>query len=115
MKQVHFILQSKGGVGKSLLTALIGQKKRQKENILFVDLDSSTKSTMRQLRFLGSGRIEDVSLLNEKDVLIRDNLISYLESLTESSFEEIYLDFGAPESEQFPSLVERDIPFEELM
>ncbi|KAA6437097.1 hypothetical protein FEM33_20275 [Dyadobacter flavalbus] len=115
MKQVHFIMQSKGGVGKSLLAALIGLKSQNSESTAFVDLDCSTKSSMRQLKFLGGNRLEAVSLLNEKEVLVRDNLVSYLESLVNTPFEEIIFDFGAPESEQFPALIERDLPFEEFM
>lgn len=115
MKQVHLIMQSKGGVGKSLLTALIGLQRQNSESTAFVDLDCSTQSSMRQLKFLDKNRLEAISLLNEKDVLVRDNLISYLESLIDTPFEEIIFDFGAPESEQFPALVERDLPFEEFM
>jgi len=115
MTQTHFILQSKGGVGKSTLASTIALKLHDKESVGFVDMDSSTKSSMRQLKFLGTNRLEAVSLLNDKEVLVRDNLISYLESLADTPFDQIFFDFGAPESEQFPALIERDLPFEEFM
>lgn len=115
MKRVNLIIQSKGGVGKSLLSTLIGLKRMGSETTAFVDLDSSTQSSLRQLAFLDPARLETVSLLNEKQVLVRDNLISYLESLSEAPFDEIFFDFGAPESEQFPALIERDLPFDEFL
>ena len=115
MKHIHFILQSKGGVGKSLLAALMGLKRMGSEATAFVDLDSSTQSSMRQLAFLGSQRLENVSLLNQKQVLVRDNLVAYLESLADAPFEEFFFDFGAPESEQFPALIGQDLPFDEFL
>lgn len=111
MKQLHFIIQAKGGVGKSLLTYLFALTQQNNSGSLFVDVDSSTETSTRQLHFLGDSRTESLSLLNDKEVLVRDNLISYLESLAESPFETIYFDFGAPESEQLPALLERDVPF----
>lgn len=115
MKRINLIISSKGGVGKSLLSTLFGLKRMGSVTTAFVDLDSSTRSSMRQLAFLDPARLEAVSLLNEKQVLVRDNLISYLESLSQAPFDEIFFDFGAPESEQFPALIERDLPFEEFL
>ncbi len=115
MKQLHFIIQAKGGVGKSLLTYLFALTQQNNSGSLFVDVDSSTETSTRQLHFLGDSRTESLSLLNDKEVLVRDNLISYLESLAESPFETIYFDFGAPESEQLPALLERDVPFLEFL
>ncbi|MCF2489685.1 hypothetical protein [Dyadobacter sp. CY347] len=115
MKELNFILQAKGGVGKSLLTYLLGIAKQNCNKSLFVDLDSSTGTSSRQLKFLGESRTETVSLLNEKEVLVRDNLVSYIESLVDTPFEKVYFDLGAPESEQFPALLEIDLPFRQFM
>ena len=115
MKQLHFIVQAKGGVGKSLLTYLFGLTKQQDEPSLFVDVDSSTQTSTRQLTFLGEDRTETLSLLNDKEVLVRDKFIAYLESLVDTPFNDIYFDFGAPESEQLPALIERDLPFKEFL
>jgi cellulose biosynthesis protein BcsQ len=41
MKQVNLILQSKGGVGKSLLTWFLANRYSD-ENVLFMDVDEST-------------------------------------------------------------------------
>jgi cellulose biosynthesis protein BcsQ len=115
MKELNFILQAKGGVGKSLLTYLLGIAKQNCNKSLFVDLDSSTGTSSRQLKFLGESRTETVSLLNEKEVLVRDNLVSYIESLVDTPFDKVYFDLGAPESEQFPALLEIDLPFKQFM
>jgi cellulose biosynthesis protein BcsQ len=111
MKKLHFIIQAKGGVGKSLLMYLFALKHHKRSECLFVDLDASTHTAKRQLTFVDQEQFDSVSLMDEKGLLVRDNLINYLQSASESEFEEIYFDFGAPESEQLPSLMEYDIPF----
>ena len=116
MKQLHFIVQAKGGVGKSMLTYLLGLAKDDDKNqSLFVDVDSSTQTSTRQLKFLGENRMETLSLLNDKEVLVRDNLVSYLESIVNLHFNNVFFDFGAPESEQVPALIDRDLPLKEFM
>ena len=115
MKQLHFIVQAKGGVGKSMLTYLLALAKENDAQSLFVDVDSSTQTSTRQLKFLGENRMETLSLLNEKEVLVRDNLVSYLESIVNLPFNNVYFDFGAPESEQVPALIDRDLPLKEFM
>lgn len=114
MKKLHFIAQSKGGVGKSLLMYLMALKNHHKPGTLFVDMDASTFTSERQLLFLSSEQFDKVSLLNERAALERDNLISYLTTLSRSQYQEIYIDMGAPESEQLPALIEFDIPLKEL-
>ncbi len=115
MRTLHFIIQAKGGVGKSLLTYLIAQSQKDNPNSYFVDLDGSTHTSTRQLQFLDQERVEAVNLLNNSDVLIRDLLIQYLESLAKTHFTDVYLDFGAPESEQFPALISKDLPFSDFL
>ncbi len=110
---IEFTLQSKGGVGKSFHTYCRALSVPD-EHSLFVDVDSSTQTSTRQLKFLGAERLETISLLDNRDVLVRDTFLGYMESLSESAFERIYMDFGAPESEQIPALIQRDIPFREF-
>ncbi|MGV3600025.1 MAG: hypothetical protein ACO1N1_02415 [Dyadobacter fermentans] len=110
---IEFTLQSKGGVGKSLHTYCRALSVPE-EHSLFVDVDSSTQTSTRQLKFLGPERVETISLLDARDVLVRDKFLGYMESLSESNFSRIYMDFGAPESEQIPALIQRDIPFKEF-
>lgn len=114
MKNLHFIIQSKGGVGKSCLSYLFALSNEGNKNSHFIDNDSSTKTSTRQLQFLEDSRIDTISLLDGRDVLIRDRLVSVLENLTDIPFTDIYFDFGAPESEQFPALLEHDLPFKEF-
>jgi cellulose biosynthesis protein BcsQ len=53
MKIFYFNIQSKGGAGKSMLTYLQALKHETNDQAVFVDLDSSTKTSVRQLRFIG--------------------------------------------------------------
>jgi hypothetical protein len=109
-RRFHFILQAKGGVGKSLYTYLRALTEADSSS-LFVDVDSSTKTSLRQLTFLGEQRLESLSLIDKREVLVRDIFVGYIESLADSPFQEIFMDFGAPESEQFPALIARDLDF----
>lgn len=52
MKNYHFIIQAKGGVGKSMLTYLYALNNEQNPSVLFLDVDNSTKTSDRQLGFL---------------------------------------------------------------
>ena len=108
MKKLHFIAQSKGGVGKSLLMYLMALKNCHKENCLFVDMDASTFTSRRQLSFVDEDKLDTVSLLNERAAIQRDNLFVYLDKLSRSRYQEVYIDLGAPESEQLPALIEFD-------
>jgi len=51
MKSFYFNIQSKGGSGKSMLTYLQALKHEKNEKAAFVDLDSSTQTSTRQLHF----------------------------------------------------------------
>lgn len=115
-KLLKIIASNKGGNGKSLLTALFYQCYQNREDILFIDLDNSTKTSTKQLKNLGENRLKTISLLNESDVLDRNNLILFLESLAENEqFNEFIADFGSPEAEQLPYLLQNDIDFKEFM
>jgi MinD-like ATPase involved in chromosome partitioning or flagellar assembly len=114
--ELNLICQSKGGSGKTLLGTLIAHvfAQRNHKNVLFVDMDSSTNSLSKNI----AGLIKDenkerVSLLNNKQVLVRDLLISYIESLSDLHFTKIYADMGSPESEQLPSIF-NDLNFAEF-
>jgi len=110
---IAIVAQAKGGSGKSFFTYCQSLSVPE-ENSLFVDADSSTQTSSRQLKHLGQDRLETISLLDNRDVLVRDTFLGYMESLVESNFEKFYMDLGAPESEQMPALIHRDIPFREF-
>lgn len=114
-RQLNFILCAKGGVGKSILSYLFAIAKEKEAECLFIDTDNSTQTSKKQLRFLGNDRVELLSLLNNNEVLVRDNLVSYLESLVDSPFTQFYFDLGSPESEQMPAFIERDLPLKEFL
>jgi len=110
MKNLHFIVQAKGGVGKSILMYLFALKNFRNRKCLFIDVDASTQTSTRQLKFVHQDQSDVANLLDEKGLLIRDNLLAYLQRIAKEDFEEAYFDFGAPESEQLPALMEYDIP-----
>ncbi len=105
-------IQSKGGAGKSFHTYFRALSELD-GNSLFVDVDSSTQTSTRQLKFLGNERVETLSLLDKRDVLVRDAFLGYMESIAQCNFNKVYFDFGAAESQQLPALL-RDIPMAEF-
>ncbi|AFK05580.1 hypothetical protein Emtol_0313 (plasmid) [Emticicia oligotrophica DSM 17448] len=115
-KSIHFIIQSKGGVGKSFLTYLIALKNQFNDSVAFFDLDSSTETSVNQLKFLKEkSRVYKISLLDERKKIIRDRLLTIIKKITQiSEIQDFYLDFGAPESEQLPALFSLDFKTEAL-
>ena len=114
--ELNLICQAKGGSGKTMLATLIAHAYTQKndKSVLFVDMDSSTNSLSKNIAgLIKEENKERVSLLNNKQVLVRDLLISYIESLADLHFTKIYADMGAPESEQLPALL-TDLDFVEF-
>ena len=115
MKTYHFNIQSKGGAGKSMLTYLQALKHEKDEKSLFVDLDSSTKTSVRQLRFIGvRKRVVEVDIFDRLRKIERERLFQVLETLNKTPYESIYVDFGAPESEQLPGLFSIDFTIDEF-
>jgi hypothetical protein len=115
MKTYYFNIQSKGGAGKSMLTYLQALRYEGDENSLFVDLDSSTKTSVRQLRFIGlKKRVVEVDIFDRLRKIEREKLFQVLESVNRTPHERVFVDFGAPESEQLPSLFSIDFTVEEF-
>ena len=117
MKKFYFNLQAKGGVGKSFLTALIALKKEDNPEAYFVDLDSSVKTSTQQLKFLQGktpARFAGMNLLDHRNKIDRQLLFENLNILSSKDYKEFYLDFGAPESAEFPSLFGTDYNIEEF-
>ncbi len=115
-KVFNFIIQAKGGVGKSFLTYLIAVKHEEDASRTFIDVDSSTKTSKAQLRFLArkERRLAEIDLLDGYRKIARDRLFDSLQQLSELENQVFYLDFGAPESEQMPALLTLDLNQEEL-
>ncbi len=111
MKTFYFNVQAKGGAGKSMLTYLQALKNEDNDRVGFVDLDSSTQTSRRQLRFIAAKnekRLYSIDLFNNHKKIEREKMFQVLEALNTTDFDAIYIDFGAPESEQLPSLLELD-------
>ncbi len=65
MKQVNLILQSKGGVGKSLFIWFVAQNQKE-EKTNFIDLDESTQTSSARLgAVVGKERVRSFKILNE--------------------------------------------------
>lgn len=117
MKTFFFNIQSKGGAGKSMLTYLQALKHEKNEKAAFVDLDSSTQTSTRQLHFLTKqegNRLFSVDIFDNLKKIERERLYDVLQAFNTQLFDEIYIDFGAPESEQLPSLFSLDFSIEEF-
>jgi hypothetical protein len=117
MKTFYFNIQSKGGAGKSMLTYLQALKHEKNEKVAFVDLDSSTQTSTRQLHFLTqqeANRLFSVDIFDNLKKIEREKLYDVLQAFNTQPFDEIYIDFGAPESEQLPSLFSLDFSIEEF-
>lgn len=110
MKQVNLILQSKGGVGKSLFMWFIAQQ-HKKQKTFFIDLDESTQTSSARLgAVVGKDRVKAFKILNEYKKLEREKIIGIFEGLANAKSETFYIDFGAPESAEFLSLLLHDVP-----
>lgn len=110
MKTIHLILQSKGGVGKSLFTWFVAHAEKETKTS-FIDLDESTHTSANRLEsIVGNKRIRHVEILNDSKRLEREKIIGLFESLSKAQSPNIYIDFGASESEEFKKLLEFDIP-----
>lgn len=114
MKTVQLILQAKGGVGKSLFTWFVAHAEKDSKTA-FIDLDESTRTSANRLEsIVGNKRIRHVEILNDSKRLEREKIISLFESLSKAQSPNVYIDFGASESEEFRKLLTYDIPAEIL-
>ncbi|TDE09807.1 hypothetical protein [Dyadobacter psychrotolerans] len=114
-KKFNFIIQSKGGVGKSFLTYILGVKHEDNKDTYLLDVDGSTKTSTKQLKFLhDQKRIGKIDLLDKQERIARDKLFGSIEEIAELSYTNYILDFGAPECEQLPALFSRDVNQEDL-
>lgn len=100
-KEVIFILQSKGGVGKSMLAYLLANKHLDK--YAYVDLDNTTRTSKKQLSFATD--LFEIDVQNIDKQIDREKIINLFEFITNLEKSTI-VDFGASESEQFLHLLE---------
>ena len=118
MKKKFFLnIQSKGGSGKSMLTYLQALKNETNEKTCFVDLDSYNKISTQQLKFIGlhsSDRIIQIEMFDNLKKIERNKLFDILSALNAYNFDEFYIDFGTPESAQFPALLQVDFTVDEF-
>lgn len=108
LKKLFLNIMQKGGTGKTTLSLLAAYKNSTNPKVIFIDADSSTRSLSRSLSYLKSNETERVfktSLLNpDNNIIDRTILFNDLEAISKIDFEIAFMDFGAPESEQFQHL-----------
>lgn len=105
MKKMTFIIQSKGGVGKSALTymmanKLLSQDKETFEKTVFVDMDEGTRTTTTQLQF---ATINSLKLVSAKTKQIDRSLLDkfFIGFAEQEDYTNAICDMGATTSEQF--------------
>jgi hypothetical protein len=114
MKKVNLVLQSKGGVGKSLFLWFVAQLEKENKTV-FIDLDESTQTSSARLGIVvGENRVKHFKILNENKKLEREKILNLFEMISETKTDKWYIDFGAPESEEFRRLLEFDISAKNL-
>lgn len=114
-KTLNFVLQSKGGVGKSFLIWLAANKYKDNENVIFIDLDNSTKTTNQRLaNVVGEDRVSHYSILDDQKKIEREAFLNMLAEFSEVDFEQMFVDFGAPESEEFLKFLQYELTVETL-
>ena len=114
MKQVNLVLQSKGGVGKSLFIWFVAQNQKE-EKTNFIDLDESTQTSVARLgAVVGDQRVRSFKILNEYKKLEREKIVELFEGLAGGKSDKYFIDFGAPESGEFLSLLQHDAKADDL-
>lgn len=96
MKKIVFIVQSKGGSGKSILTFMLAEKHLQAR---IIEMDDATKTTSIQLAYR---KPLLVSFLNENKTIDRGLFDLFLEKIETSKHDLFICDLGASISEQLP-------------
>ena len=117
MKTMYLNIQSKGGAGKSMLTYLQGLKHQENDQVAFVDLDSSTQTSFKQLKFIcdkNQDRVLRIDIFDNFKKIEREKLFQIFEALNAFNYKEFFIDFGAPESEQLPGLFSIDFSIDEF-
>ena len=96
-KKLTFIAQSKGGVGKSLLTFILANKYPE---FRFFDLDDATKTSTKHLKF---AKVDFISLMSDETQSVqRANLDDFFQKIAKGSYENYVCDLGSNMSEQLP-------------
>ncbi len=109
LKKVNFIVQSKGGVGKSLFAWFAAQVKKE-QPVMFVDLDKSTRTSTRLTQLLGQQKVAQADILDVEKKLDRVKFMNMFEDFAQLDYHEFFVDLGAPESDEFKSMLEFDFP-----
>lgn len=106
-RRFYLTVQAKGGSGKSMLIYLYALKNEYNSRAYFIDLDSSVKSSLQQLKFIQGKKPARFALMNlcdDRNRIDRQLLFEKFQEQSLTDYDEYFFDMGAPESDQFPSL-----------
>jgi hypothetical protein len=95
-KSLKFVLQSKGGAGKSVLSFMIAEKYK---DCGIVDADDATKTSSAQLKYRNP---RSLTLLNKNNMIDRAMLDAWFEMIATAKKTMYVCDMGASISEQMP-------------
>lgn len=114
-KTLNFVIQSKGGVGKSFMIWLSANVYQNDEKTIFIDLDNSTKTTNKRLAsVIDESRISHYSILDEQKKIEREEFLNMLDTFSQADFNQMFIDFGAPESEELLKFLQYEFSAETL-
>jgi len=107
MKKMTFILQSKGGVGKSAFAYLLANKNKERKDLKIVDMDNETNTASDQIKFLKPAKH---NLINAGTKNIdRSAFDNFFEDFIYSEkYSSALCDLGATTSEQFLVFLKED-------
>jgi len=99
MKKITFILQSKGGVGKSAFAYLLANINKERPDLRIIDMDNETNTASNQIKFIKTGKH---NLINSSTKSIdRSSFDNFFGDFISSDYSSALCDLGATTSEQF--------------
>lgn len=108
MKKLTFVVQSKGGAGKSALTYLLANKYKDNDTIMFVDMDNETKTSSLQLAFAHRTMSHNLIDDNTKNIDRAGFDKFFEEFINGKTITSAVCDMGGTSSEQFLIFLKND-------
>lgn len=100
-KQITFVLNEKGGVGKSTLVYFYALKYHQDPTVMFYDTDTTIAATMKQCAFLEKeGRLKKFDFLSQAGYN-KSKFNELFKDIASSDKQSFFVDCGSQESKQF--------------
>ena len=104
-KKMFMITQSKGGIGKSVISWILAEKYK---DAVILDLDDATKTSMRQLAYRSPILVSFLDPITER--IDRGAFSTLFESVAEAKKNLFIADLGASVAEQLPKYFQMNGP-----